>query len=622
MAEKQMNNDGSWDILHEAASPAATEQAEKQADIAARWPGSVKKKKQRKFFNVPALVIGLLLAILVSSILSASLEKNRQETAVAYGKSKLNSLYRSLNTCTAMTEAMADVVIIDKGEVKDFDTLADAVYSNNDMIRCVQLAPGGVVSYIYPLEGNEASLNVDLFSDPDRREEALKARNSGIPMVAGPFELKQGGFGMAIREPVYLTKGKMGTFWGFSIVIADMDMVLKKANFDSSIKTMGYRYRLTAIVDGQEVFVSGEKEGGGFRTVTVEQTIYGKTWRLYLNSHTTSLDRFLFWGAAVMMFAIAFLFSALVQQNINLRNINYTDALTGVRNRLGFDKAMAAMAADRRVKSACIVAMDINNFKSFNDLYGHAVGDILLTSFAEELSDLVGRAGVISRNGGDEFQMLFKNPADDWKEKFRDFFNRKHFFEAAGREYFYYASAGIAVYPKDSRDFTELYRRADAALYHAKSKVHHHVSRFRPEMDDEPREQMGFNFKDLAGGAPGAVLIYKDDDIEEILYANNECLRLFECDTLQEFMWLTGRSFRTLVHPDDILWAEGSIARQQADPASDGYDYLSYRIRTKNDVVKTVFDAGRRIHHEYYGDIYYVLLFDLSTLKRADSRKG
>lgn len=75
MAEKQMNNDGSWDILHEAASPAATEQAEKQADIAARWPGSVKKKKQRKFFNVPALVIGLLLAILVSSILSASLEK-------------------------------------------------------------------------------------------------------------------------------------------------------------------------------------------------------------------------------------------------------------------------------------------------------------------------------------------------------------------------------------------------------------------------------------------------------------------------------------------------------------------------------------------------------------------
>ncbi len=618
MTEKQKNNDESWDILHQAASPAATEQAERRAEVETRWPEAGRKKKRRKIFNAPSLAIGLLLAVLCSTLLSVSLAENIEETAASYGKLKLNALYRSLNTCAATTQAMANVVIIDKGRVTDFDTLADAVLSNNDMARCVQLAPDGVVSYIYPLEGNEASLNVDLLNDTDRREEALRCRNSGKTMIAGPFELKQGGFGMAIRQPVYLSKGKMSTFWGFSIVIADADTVLDKANFDS-IGTMGYRYELTAEVDGQEVFVSGEKEQSA-RSIAVDQVIYGKKWRLYLDPQQSPLNRFLFWGATVMMLAIAFLFSALTQQNINLRDNNYTDALTGIRNRHGFDRAMADMATDHRVKSACIVAMDINNFKSFNDLYGHSVGDVLLTSFAEELSDLVGKAGTISRNGGDEFQMLFKNPADDWKEKFRDFFNRKHYFEAGGREYFYYASAGVAMYPEDSRDFAELYRWADSALYHAKSKVHHHISHFRAEMDDEPREQMGFNFKDLAGGAPGAVLIYKAGGPEEILYANDECVRLFECDTLQEFMWLTGRSFRTLVHPEDILWVEESIARQQAEPDREGYDFLIYRVRAKNDVVKTVFDAGRRIRHEYYGDIYYVLLLDMEVLKQADRK--
>ena len=101
-----------------------------------------------------------------------------------------------------------------------------------------------------------------------------------------------------------------------------------------------------------------------------------------------------------MMSMIALLVSALVSRNRDLIVLNDTDALTGLKNRRGFDKDIANMAADHRLKSACIVAMDINNFKSFNDLYGHSVGDVLLTSFASELHELTGHSGILSRNGG------------------------------------------------------------------------------------------------------------------------------------------------------------------------------------------------------------------------------
>ena len=204
-----------------------------------------------------------MIANIVAYGLSYTQRVNRDGNAMAYGQSKLNALFRAINTCTSVTEALADVIIIDQGEVVDFDTLAEAVYEKNDFLRSIQLAPDGVITYVYPEQGNEAG-KINLFTDPDRKAEAYQAKRSGQTNVAGPFNLKQGGFGFAVRQPVYLKKGDTSTFWGFSIVICDMEDVLRQAAFDS-IDKLGYSYRLTATVNNEEVFVSGlkEKTGGG-----------------------------------------------------------------------------------------------------------------------------------------------------------------------------------------------------------------------------------------------------------------------------------------------------------------------------------------------------------------------
>lgn len=102
------------------------------------------------------------------------------------------------------------------------------------------------------------------------------------------------------------------------------------------------------------------------------------------------------------------------------------------------------------------------------------------------------------------------------------------------------------------QDTQELYDKADMALYHAKLDPHHHIALYNELMKEDSREGMGLSFTDLATGEPASVLIYRYDETEEILYANDNCLKLFGCEDMQEFMKLTGRSFRTLIHPDDV----------------------------------------------------------------------
>lgn len=292
------------------------------------------------------------------------------------------------------------------------------------------------------------------------------------------------------------------------------------------------------------------------------------------------------------------------------------DPLTGIYNRRGFNRFMESLRSDQELEQAYIVNADINKFKSFNDRYGHTVGDVLLKSFAKEARAFVGDKGEVSRNGGDEFQFFFRNPAPGLLGSLEQFFDRDHEFRVGGILYSYSVSGGIAVYPDMGHDVETLYEKADTALYHAKLDQHHHVAIYNELMKNESREHMGLSFADLATGEPASVLIYRYGEGEEILYANDNCVKLFGCDDLQEFMKLTKRSFRMLIHPDDRETTERDIYLQQANPSNDGYDFIIYRILTKDGREKEIMDIGRKIHDPYYGDLFYVLLWDNKELLR------
>ncbi len=125
--------------------------------------------------------------------------------------------------------------------------------------------------------------------------------------------------------------------------------------------------------------------------------------------------------------------------------------------------------------------------------------------------------------------------------------------------------------------------------------------------------QMAAEIRKFMDEMPGGFLIYHADGEEEIIYANQALLRIFECATLEEFRAWTGNSFHGIVHPDDLEEVEASIAKQITESQYD-LDYVEYRIIRKDGAIGWVEDYGHFIQSEA-GDIFYVFISD-ATEKR------
>jgi len=124
--------------------------------------------------------------------------------------------------------------------------------------------------------------------------------------------------------------------------------------------------------------------------------------------------------------------------------------------------------------------------------------------------------------------------------------------------------------------------------------------------------------RQLTERMPGGFFIYRAHGGEELLYANEAMLRMFGCQTAEEFKELTGNSFRGIVHPEDLEGVEESIWEQIAANSYD-LDYVEYRIIRRDGSVRWVEDYGHFTRNDYAGDIFYVFLAD-ATEKRQNQQ--
>ena len=116
-----------------------------------------------------------------------------------------------------------------------------------------------------------------------------------------------------------------------------------------------------------------------------------------------------YWIIVVFMLVLANLLLRLRESMKEVSRLATTDALTGTLNRRGFAFEATVLLAHcrRRDKSVCLLVLDVDDFKSVNDRFGHAVGDKVLKFVADALRDLVRDEDLICRFGGDEFLVLF-----------------------------------------------------------------------------------------------------------------------------------------------------------------------------------------------------------------------
>ena len=590
------------------------------------------RKNHNKKLMLPVLIflVGcLVLTVVLYHSYRSNYKQVRNVTALN-ATTYAERLQNDMNRGVAITDTLEEIAISENGEIDNFQKVARDLMA--DFIQSIQIAPDGVVTDIYPEAGNEAG-KIDLIHDESRGEICRYGRDKNIVTMQGPFDLKQGGQGIAIRNPVYL-EGADGSpvFWGFTIVIIRVPEIFTESI--QSLTKFGYDYSLTKTVsplsdDTEIVSSSGnimknpitfEFEFGGclfdFEVMPADGWSHG--WNVFPQ---------LFLGICVILLLTGLTVVILVIERHRdiLKKIAITDPLTGLLNRKGFDEQLKkVMQGDLHIH--CVgIQMDIDDFKFINDMYGHVVGDAALKSLAQDMQSYFNDNSILCRNGGDEFSVILVDTTEEEaRKKIEHFTLQPRHITYNGEEHPFYISLGYAEYPKDCEDVLKLIRCADMALYAVKLHGKHNCSRYRGDYKIQHRSQLGFALQDVSKNLPGAFLIYiADPENDDILFANRELIELAGCRDFDDFLDYTDRRFRNLIHPDERDSVETSIWEQIDAKTSGNNDYVRFHFAKKDGTYLPVLDHGRIVENRYYGDVFYVLIMDCALVESYyDNKTG
>ena len=580
-------------------------------------------KKLKKRFIVPAVVFVLGMCALIGMIYGVGKTQEQQNRT----KAKLNAMTYAeringeLMKGIGFTETLKQIVINDDGNINSFNDVA--AYMIDDSIQSIQIAPNGVVTEIYPEEGNESG-RIDLINDSDRGEISRHARDNDTVIMQGPFELKQGGDGIAVRNPVYLDDGNgQKSFWGFTIVILRVPEIFSESV--EALSNFGYEYSLQKCAspwDNTYEWVYGSKETLS-DPVIYDFDVHGDKWRLEIlpksGFHNNRYLLYLFIGGVIIVLLLAGLVASLIFINENRKNFKrlaLTDALTGIYNRLGFDDQVEQYMRQNPQKHCVVAMLDIDDFKLVNDMYGHVAGDGVLRKLAESMKQNFSKDVILGRNGGDEFCIFMPDcTAVEVKPFLKKFTEETKKFYCKGEEHTFTISLGFAEYPVFADDCSQLMRCADTALYEVKMRGKNGCMEYREGEHIKSRAKLGFAVKDILDNMPGAFIVYRaDKENDEILIANNELIRLTGCKNLDELLAYTGKSFRNLIRPDEQESCQKSIWSQINGGHSN--DYIFFHMQKADGTYISVLDHGRIVDSVHNGRVFYVMIMDLKSLQR------
>ncbi len=179
----------------------------------------------------------------------------------------------------------------------------------------------------------------------------------------------------------------------------------------------------------------------------------------------------------------------------NLSNSVKKDPLTGVINRKYIEEEVDKYFVSRN--KAVFLILDVDNFKTVNDRYGHMFGDSVLCKFSNILNSKIGPRDIVARLGGDEFAVFLKGDYSD--EEINSYCQmildcvHTDMKDPSESTYEPGVSIGISVAPDDGTDFNSLYHRADKALYYIKQNGKDYFHYYKQREENLNSQLVNFN---------------------------------------------------------------------------------------------------------------------------------
>ena len=208
-------------------------------------------------------------------------EMQKKASGTYLAESTVRRIKSRLERYVMVSEIIGNCLIDgDDLDETSFLELAEKIPNDEGVIKAIELAPEGIVTAVYPKQGNTEALKLNMLQEHERKADAALAKQTEKYTMGGPYQLKQGGTGALLFNPVYRTDDSGNSeFWGFVILVIDWDRFMYELN-PEYLSEVGFCYRIWAYGRGSEdkVILAQSQSEMPKESLTVECEIPNNTW--------------------------------------------------------------------------------------------------------------------------------------------------------------------------------------------------------------------------------------------------------------------------------------------------------------------------------------------------------
>lgn len=313
------------------------------------------------------------------------------------------------------------VSVSPESTTQQWEEIARELFRKAKNLRNLGMAPNDIISFVFPVEGNEAALGLDFRTVPAQWATVKKARDMEAIFLAGPVNLVQGGIGLIARTPIFTDPPLNQEYWGTCSVVIDLENLFKDAGvyqlqekYAFAIRGKDGKGELGDVFWGSPDVFSAEyaselvqlPSGHWEMAIELDSMYQALPWYQRYASRLVGYPVFLF--LFLIFIVIYYLYHVAHQHSLQ-------DDLTHLPNRryLMYTLEMLVEDVSRNGNGFTLLNLDLDKFKSVNDTYGHNVGDKLLVEVAKRIKDSLRASDVVARVGGDEFLVILPRVSNE-----------------------------------------------------------------------------------------------------------------------------------------------------------------------------------------------------------------